>query len=75
MLVKLASKGAFFAPPTSISTDSSPPSSVFHPYKAGREVSWKEEEGIFLKGYYSNIKKENIIDHNLPASVWQHYPV
>lgn len=50
MLVKLASKGAFFAPPTSISTDSSPPSSIFHPYKAGREVSWKEEEGIFLKG-------------------------
>ena len=51
MLVKLASKGAFFAPPTSISTDSSPPSSIFRPHKAGREVSWKEEGRNFCKGY------------------------
>lgn len=51
MLVKLASKGAFFAPPTSISTDSSPPSSIFRPHKAGREVSWKEEGRNFFKGY------------------------
>ena len=49
MLEKLASKGAFFAPPTSISTDSFPPSSIFRPHKAGREVSWKEEGRNFFK--------------------------
>ena len=35
MLVKSASKAAFFAPPTSISTDFSPPSSIFRPHRAG----------------------------------------
>lgn len=59
MLVKPASKGAFFAPPLLYLQISLHHPQYSAPTRLEGKLAGNKKEGIFLKGYYSDIKKEN----------------